>query len=107
MAPGWIHQLSPILQKGIISAILPMVCDYPHGIMIDIVTEGGASGSPIFNVETGEVIAMLYGGLFDTHILKNRMDEDNLLQYRNTTSHTLAIPCWRLHSIFKLIDTLP
>ena len=30
MAPGWIHQVTPTLQRGIISAVLPFPCPTPH-----------------------------------------------------------------------------
>ena len=43
-APGWIHQVTPTLQRGIISAQLPYECEAPHELMIDAVIEGGASG---------------------------------------------------------------
>src|SRR5579883_1590960 len=31
-APGWIHQINPVLQKGMISAIQPFPCSHPHGL---------------------------------------------------------------------------
>lgn len=65
MAPGWLHQLSPTLQKGIVSAVLPFPCENPHSFSIDVMTQGGASGSPVFDVRTGNVIGVLYGGLQD------------------------------------------
>jgi len=99
-APGWIHQLSPILQRGVISAILPMVCDNPHAIMIDIVTEGGASGSPVFDIATGEIVAILYAGLLETRDMTNHR-ENSALIYKNSTSHTLAIPSHYLQFALK------
>ncbi len=62
-APGYLHQLTPTLQKGIISAVLPFPCATPHSIMINIMVQGGASGSPVFLPETGDVIGILYAGL--------------------------------------------
>ena len=35
-APGWIHQINPVLQKGIVSAIQPFPCDNPHGLLINV-----------------------------------------------------------------------
>lgn len=70
MAPGWLNQLSPTVQAGIISAVHPFPCTSPHGFSIDVMTQGGASGSPVFGQETGEVVGVLYAGLnescFDT-----------------------------------------
>lgn len=72
-APGWLHQLTPTLQKGIVSAVLPFVSASPHAYSINIMTQGGASGSPVFLPETGAVIGALYAGLHDIEIsLKNR-----------------------------------
>lgn len=63
MAPGYLHQLTPTLQKGIISAVLPFQCKTPHALMINIMVQGGASGSPVFLPETGDVIGVLHGSL--------------------------------------------
>lgn len=63
MAPGYLHQLTPTLQKGIISAILPFQCESPHALMINVMVQGGASGSPVFLPETGDVIGVVYAGL--------------------------------------------
>jgi S1-C subfamily serine protease len=62
-APGYLHQLTPTLQTGIISAVLPFQCETPHSLMINVMVQGGASGSPVFLPETGDVIGVLYGGL--------------------------------------------
>jgi len=61
-APGNVHQMTPTLRQGVVSAILPFPCDDPHAIMMDIEAMGGASGSPVFNPQTGEVLGILYGG---------------------------------------------
>lgn len=71
-APGWLHQITPTLQKGIVSAVLPFRCASAHGFSINIMTQGGASGSPVFLPETGEVIGVLYGGLNDYSLTKNK-----------------------------------
>ncbi len=53
------------VQKGIISAILPL--DHPSVtrelFQLDIQTYGGMSGGPVFLADTGEVIAMIVSGL--------------------------------------------
>jgi len=69
-APGYLHQLTPTLQKGIISAVLPFQCEAPHALMINVMVQGGASGSPVFLPETGEVIGVLYAGLEETRHTK-------------------------------------
>jgi hypothetical protein len=64
--PGRLHQISPTLQTGIVSAVHPFPCTTPHGFTIDVMVQGGASGSPIFNKETGEVLGAIYSGIFDS-----------------------------------------
>jgi S1-C subfamily serine protease len=73
MAPGWIHQLTPTLQRGIVSAVLPFPCSTPHAYSVNVMARGGASGSPVFLCDTGAVVGVLYAGLNDYAVtLKNR-----------------------------------
>jgi len=65
VAPGWLHQISPTLQRGIVSALLPFPADQYHGFAINVMTQGGASGSPVFLPDTGDVVGVLYAGLSD------------------------------------------
>lgn len=83
-APGWIHQVNPVLQKGIVSAIQPFPCPRPHGLLIDAMSQGGASGSPIFNPNTGKVAALLYAGLNERSAI--RVSPEVTLPY--TYGHT-------------------
>ncbi len=71
-APGWLHQLTPTLQRGIVSAVLPFVCATPHAYSINVMTQGGASGSPVFSSDSGAVVGVLYGGLRDFHVTKEK-----------------------------------
>lgn len=64
-APGWLHQITPTLQRGIVSAVLPFASPFPHGFTINVMTQGGASGSPVFCPTTGAVTGVLYAGLQD------------------------------------------
>ena len=74
-APGYLHQFSPTLQKGIISAVLPFQCKTPHALMINIMVQGGASGSPVFLPETGDVIGVLYGSLEEKRKSKSALPQ--------------------------------
>jgi hypothetical protein len=65
VAPGYVHQLTPTLQEGIVSAVLPYACEAPHAFMINVMTQGGASGSPVFDPVTGDILGVLYAGLSD------------------------------------------
>lgn len=71
MAPGYLHQLTPTLQKGIISAVLPFECEKPHSLMVNVMVQGGASGSPVFLPDTGDVIGILYASLEESRCTKS------------------------------------
>jgi hypothetical protein len=58
-----LQQESPTLHWAIVSSILPhRLAPSPYGFMIDSVSQGGASGSPIFRPDAS-VVGMLYMGL--------------------------------------------
>lgn len=99
-APGWIHQINPVLQKGIVSAIQPFSCDKPHGILINVMSQGGVSGSPIFNPKTNKVTALLYGGIIDWKGIP--LQNNVQLPYQNGTALTLAIPAYIVSDIFEM-----
>jgi len=100
-APGWLHQLTPTLQSGIISAILPFSCDNPHAILLNIMTQGGSSGSPVFNPSTGEVIGIEYAGIIEPKTLSGK---SGILIFEDNTSLTLAIPAKIVNEIYQKID---
>lgn len=104
IAPGWLHQISPTLQTGVISAILPIPCKSPHAFLIDIMCKGGSSGSPIFNIESGEVLGMVYAGLNERKMMRGK---NTLLVYENSSSLTLAIPSSFISKMLERIDDIP
>ena len=55
-------QISAFARRGIVSSVLPCACADPHGFSIDVLSEGGASGSPIFRVDDPSVIGILHAG---------------------------------------------
>jgi len=59
---GRIVQFMPFLRKGIISSVLPFPGPQPHGFTLDIMSQGGSSGSPVFLADSGRVVGLLYGG---------------------------------------------
>lgn len=73
MAPGWLHQITPTLQHGIVSAILPFQCENYHSFTINVMTQGGASGSPVFLPESGHVVGILYAGLEEPKLTTFRL----------------------------------
>ena len=96
-APGWLHQLSPTIQTGIISAVHPFPSTTPHGFTLNVMTQGGASGSPVFNQETGDVLGVLYAGvnecIFDT----------GQSIHRHPTNYSWAVPSHFLVNSLNLI----
>ena len=60
--PERASQISPFARRGIVSSVLPCACPDPHGFSIDILSEGGASGSPIFRTDDPKVIGVLHAG---------------------------------------------
>jgi S1-C subfamily serine protease len=95
-APGWVHQITPTLQKGIVSAVLPFISKTPHAYSINVMAQGGASGSPVFLPETGKVIGALYAGLNDLDVMP-----DGKTVYRVPTAISYVVPAHYLASALK------
>ncbi|MBL7130832.1 MAG: trypsin-like peptidase domain-containing protein [Candidatus Omnitrophica bacterium] len=110
-APGYLHQLTPTLQRGIISAVLPFECDRPHALMINVMTQGGASGSPVFSPDSDEVIGVLYGGLIDKQttlvkVPKNKKEIDPSLHahyYKSPTNISYVVPSYYIEKMLPNI----
>lgn len=58
-----VSQITPFTRHGIISSVLPCACPHPHGFSIDVLSEPGASGSPIFLADEATVIGILHAGV--------------------------------------------
>lgn len=65
---GKVSQLSPFLRRGIVSSVLPFPCPRPHGFTLDIMSQGGASGSPVFLTHRPVVVGMVHAGMKDTNL---------------------------------------
>ncbi|MDY0133349.1 MAG: serine protease [Desulforegulaceae bacterium] len=98
MGPGGLFQISPTLQRGIISAILPYPKKKPDAFAINIMTHGGASGSPVFSTETGKVRGVLFSILTDT------LYSENNFAYTIPTNISYAVPCHHLRRELKIIE---
>ena len=55
----YIKQASPVVQNGLISAILPARCRKPESILTNIMIQGGASGSPLFLTADGKAVGLI------------------------------------------------
>lgn len=54
-----VTQLTPLLRRGIISSVYPFPCSHPDGFTIDVTTQGGASGSPVFSTDSPRILGMI------------------------------------------------
>jgi hypothetical protein len=82
---GKLNQASPLIRHGIVSSLFPCPTALPHGFTIDIMQQGGSSGSPIFRSSDGVVVGMMSSGFPNTnvsivepaHIIQKALDEFN------------------------------
>ena len=65
-AMGKWSQFIPFVRIGIVSSVLPAVIPQPHGLTIDIMQQGGSSGSPIFYVDDPTVVGMMTASVIET-----------------------------------------
>jgi len=98
LGPEGYFQISPTLQRGIISAILPYPKKYPDAFAVNVMTHGGASGSPVFSTQTGKVSGILFSILTDTSFstYKNA--------YINPTNISYAIPAHHIHKGLQKVN---
>jgi hypothetical protein len=100
MAPGWLHQLSPTLHAGIVSAVLPHSSfEMPHSFILHANTQGGASGSPVFR-KNGTVIGMVHCVLRD--MLEFKLPDGSPVTYSVPTSLTGCVPLNVLTQVTKV-----
>jgi hypothetical protein len=59
------NQMMPFLRHGIVSSVYPFPVDHPQGFTIDIMQQGGTSGSPIFYMDRPEVVGMMASSMID------------------------------------------
>jgi S1-C subfamily serine protease len=62
-----ITQLTPVLRHGIISSVFPFAGPKPHGFSIDVLLQGGASGSPVFLTDQPTVVGMIASQIKNTN----------------------------------------
>lgn len=60
-----IRQVSPFLQNGVISAIQPYPVPNPYCFTINVMLQNGASGSPVFSIDSGEVIGIAFERMYE------------------------------------------
>ena len=93
-APGWLHQIGPTLHGGIVSSVLPhSLAAVPHGFLIHANTQGGASGSPVFE-SSGHVAGMVYMTIQEEYQFGGNASEGDhgSTLYRVPTALTGCVP---------------
>lgn len=86
---GRVNQINPFLRQGVVSSVFPYPAPKPHGFSMDIMTQGGESGSPVFLPDTDKVVGLLHAGFDLTNI-------------------TIGIPSWLVQGrTRRLLKELP
>lgn len=98
--PGWLHQIGPTLQQGIVSAVLPCPGITPHAFTISMMAQGGVSGSPVFQTDTGMVLGVLCAGLNEMRQLRVL---SSAIEYSVPTNISYVVPS---HYIAQFLQTL-
>lgn len=77
-----IRRFGPLLQHGFVSAIAPFEnARHPEKILLDMRIAGGMSGSPVFRIEDGKVIGLIYAELGKTTAFAIPIDSHMLRQW--------------------------
>jgi len=92
------NQFGPTLQAGIVSAVHPFPSKGAHGFTINVMAQGGASGSPIFRPTDGAVVGIVY-----SRINEPDYDERGNLKRIAPTNFTYAVPA---HYIKRSLEAL-
>ena len=93
-------QMTPLLQTGVISGILPFSgLPQPTSFVLDMLVNSGSSGSPLF-LESGDVVGVVYAARQSFESLQTINEDGNLEPSKNKgvflpTSLGLAVPSAR------------
>ena len=98
-APGWLQQITPTLQRGVVSASLPFPGSPVEAFSINVMVQGGASGSPVFVPDTGSVVGLLYAGLRDWE----RTESGG--RFPVPTNISYAVPAHAIRSFITGVET--
>lgn len=88
-ALGKLNQVSPFIRRGIVSSVFPCPTTFPHGFTIDIMQQGGSSGSPILRCDDGSVVGMMSSGVPEWRIAQSQQVS---LAYSLNTNISIAEP---------------
>jgi S1-C subfamily serine protease len=106
-----LHQFTAIAQKGIVAAILPWSgIPNPHAFQLDIAVNPGSSGSPVFNIETGEVVGIVFAAPVRPHPVQLPRPDGSVEEVATVTLPTglgYAVPSNRYRERVKPVTKLP
>ena len=88
-ALGKLNQASPFIRHGIVSSVFPCPTAFPHGFTIDIMQQGGSSGSPILRCDDGSVVGMMSSGVTEWRMAQSQQAS---LAYSLNTNISIAEP---------------
>lgn len=86
---GKLNQVSPFFRHGIVSSVFPCPTRFPHGFTIDIMQQGGSSGSPVLRVSDGVVVGMMSSGVLEWRVAQS---QEASLAYSTNTNFSIAEP---------------
>ncbi len=97
-ALGKLNQASPFIRHGIVSSVFPFPVPLPHGFTVDIMQQGGSSGSPVLRADDGIVVGMMSSGVPEWTVVQSQQAH---LAYSVNTNISIAEPA---HIIKKALD---
>jgi hypothetical protein len=111
-ALGKLNQVSPFIRRGIVSSLYPCPTALPHGFTIDIMQQGGSSGSPVLSAVDGVVVGMMSCGVVEWRVSKS---DAASLAYSLNTNISVAEPAHMIQKALRefrgalptAVDNLP
>jgi S1-C subfamily serine protease len=94
-----LNQISPFLRSGIVSSIYPFDNPRPHGFTIDVLQQGGSSGSPVFRVDDGSVVGMMSSSVLDYQLASNQ--SGLTLSVPANTNISICVPSEQIHDALR------
>jgi len=95
---GKLNQVTPFLRHGVVSSVFPFPSPLPHGFTLDVMQQGGSSGSPVFRCNDATVVGMMSSGVVEWRMAQS---EQATLAYSQNTNISIAEPA---HVIKAALD---
>lgn len=89
-----LNQYTPFIRKGIVSSVFPFPIARPHGFTMDIMQQGGSSGSPVFSTDSPVVLGMMSASLRDYELsTQNGLS----IAHPQNTNISICVPSEGIH----------